>query len=138
MINDAVQKLIQELFEDKIIKIFSVKDLQSILRQPNVAYIFRKDGEEVIAMTAVFVVKLFSRKLAIIEEVVTLKEHRNKGVGTSMVKEAIEIARKSGCDCVELAVPNRKPEVKKFYESLGFKDRDNASMRLWLKEELEL
>ena len=70
-----------------------------------------------------YVMKLFSRKLAVIEEVVTLKEYRNKGIGSKLVTSAINKAKELGCDCVELTVRQDNKDVQRFYENLGFKDR---------------
>ena len=85
-------------------------------------------------MTMLYVVELFSRKFGVIEEVVTFSAYRNKGLGSSLVKKAINKAEKLGCDCVELNVREDKPEVQKFYEGLGFVDRKNKAMRLQLKK----
>jgi GNAT superfamily N-acetyltransferase len=75
------------------------------------------------------VVKLPSRKLAIIEEVYTLEAFRKQGFATQVVKEAIERARDFNCDCVELNVRNGN---EGFYTAMGFVDRMNKALRLVL------
>jgi ribosomal protein S18 acetylase RimI-like enzyme len=79
-----------------------------------------------------YTVRLPSRWLAVIEEVGTVPEYRRQGRATKLVKDAIAHARNLGCDCVELTVREDRPDLKAFYESLGFKDRFNRAMRLAL------
>lgn len=74
-------------------------------------------------------VELPSRHLGMIEEVKTLNEYRKQGRATKLIKEAIEHAKSIGCTCVELTVRQDKPEIQKFYQSLGFKDRLNLAYR---------
>ncbi len=128
-----IEQLLFQLFNEQYRKELTDKDVEEVLNQDNVFVFTTKDDEgTVIAMLTLYVVKLFSRRLGVIEEVVTLKGHRNKGIGSSLVRQAIDKAREQGCDCVELCVRNDRPGVKAFYEYLGFSDRNNTSMRLLL------
>ena len=131
---EELSELLKQLFDGKIIYILDDEKVKRIMTQPNVRYVFAREDSKIIGMTAIYVVELFSRKLAVIEEVVTLEDCRNKGIGSKMVKQAIEVAKASGCDCVELCVRKDKGKVKKFYEDLGFKDRSQDSMRLWINK----
>jgi ribosomal protein S18 acetylase RimI-like enzyme len=89
------------------------------------------DGLKVSSLQ-LYLVDLPSRKLAVIEEVSTLEPYRRQGRATKLIKEAIESARARGATCVELTVREDRPDLKAFYESLGFKDRFNRAMRLAL------
>ncbi len=126
------EELIKQLFGGKVEKQITDQDFLRIRKQPNV-YIFTH-GKPIDAMTSLYVIELFSRKFGVIEEVVTLEEKRNKGIGSNLVETAIKKAKELGCDCVELNVREDKPEVQRFYEGLGFTDRQNKAMRLWLKK----
>ena len=130
---ENIEQLIFELFDKKFRKQINPKDIYDVFKQKNY-YMFPefKDGK-IVAMVSMYVMKLFSRKNAVIEEVVTLKEYRNNGLGSKLVKFAIEKAKELGCDCIELNVRRDKLEVKRFYEELGFKDRNNDAMRMLLK-----
>ena len=130
---NAYEKLIYELFDKKFKKKLTAPDLARVEEQDNVHIFTHQEDGQIVAMTVLYVVHLFSRNLGVIEEVVTLDKYRNKGIGSSLVKEAIEKAKELELDCVELNVPERKPAVVKFYEGLGFKDRKNKAMRLWIK-----
>jgi len=89
------------------------------------------DGK-IVSSLQLYIVKLPSRHLAVIEEVFTEEEHRNRGYATELIREAIDTARRVGCDCVELTVREDRPEIQKFYQSLGFFDRQNRAYRLIL------
>lgn len=130
-----VEKLIAELFDNKFKKKFNKDDVVRIMNQDNVYVFFHTDNGKIVAMTVLYVVELFSRKLGVIEEVVTLKTHRNRGIGSSLIRRAIKKAKELELTCVELNVKEDSPEIQKFYENLGFYDRKNKAMRLWINKE---
>jgi ribosomal protein S18 acetylase RimI-like enzyme len=133
MIED-IEKLLRELFDHQVDKKVSEEYYQEVINQDNVfTFLARDDQDEVVAMANLYVVSLFSRKLGVIEEVTTMSKYRNMGYGSSLVSQAIDKAVEVDCDCIELCVRDDKPGVKKFYERLGFKDRNNTAMRLWIK-----
>lgn len=131
---EQISKLIKELFSGKVEKTFTDKDISNVLNQSNVYTFFHRENNEVVAMLTLYVVYLFSRRLGVIEEVCTMKEYRNQGIGSGLVKKAIKKATDLGCNCIELNVRSDKPEIQKFYEGLGFIDRNNKSMRLWINK----
>ena len=88
-----------------------------------------EDGR-VVSSLYLYTVRLPSRYLGVIEEVFTEDMYRNRGYATELIKRAINMCRSRGCDCVELTVREDKPEIQKFYQSLGFFDRQNRAYRL--------
>jgi ribosomal protein S18 acetylase RimI-like enzyme len=98
--------------------------------QPNVYFFGERIENRLVSVTTLYQVRLFSRHLGVIEEVVTLKEYRNRGISTRLVKEAIDYAKARGCTCVELTVREDRPEIQEFYKRLGFFDRNNRAMRI--------
>lgn len=137
-----LSNLVEELFDNKYKKSLSISDIASIYHytQPDpTTILFTKEDEQgnIVAMATLYHVRLLTRHLGFIEGVCVLKEHRGKGIATELVTKAVEKARSLGCDCVELTVRNDKPEVRRLYEKLGFRDRKNLSMRLWLNNKYE-
>lgn len=62
--------------------------------------------------------------------VAVLPEYRHGGIGTGLIKHAIEFLKELGCVKVNLQIlPNNKA-VAAFYESLGFAIEDRLSMGL--------
>ena len=57
----------------------------------------------------------------VIEDVVVSPNFQRKGVGTRMVKFAIEICRQKGCYKLALSSNMKRKSAHEFYESLGFR-----------------
>jgi ribosomal protein S18 acetylase RimI-like enzyme len=60
------------------------------------------------------------------------KQYRNKGVGSLLLKKALEELKKRGCLKVNLQVEGDNSEIVPFYEKNGFKVEDRISMGLKL------
>ena len=61
------------------------------------------------------------RPFALIENVVTDREHRRRGYGRKLIERAIEVARQHGCYRVTLMTGSRKEETLRFYEAAGMR-----------------
>jgi ribosomal protein S18 acetylase RimI-like enzyme len=55
-------------------------------------------------------------------------QHRRKGIGTALVKAAIEALREIGCGKVNLQIRAGNTPVADFYQTLGFEVEDRLSM----------
>jgi GNAT superfamily N-acetyltransferase len=55
-----------------------------------------------------------------IEAVRVKSAYRGQGVGTSLFHYAIERAKSKGAHLLQLTTDKKRPEARKFYESLGF------------------
>jgi len=89
--------------------------------------------DRVVSSVILYVVKLPSRYLGVIEEVWTDEHFRHQGRATKLLKQALGKARELELDCVELTVRQDQPHIQEFYKSLGFYDRQNISMRCPIK-----
>ena len=54
-----------------------------------------------------------------IESVRVRKDHRNKGLGSQLIKHAIEVAKEQGCGMFQLTSNKQRKEANKFYRNLG-------------------
>jgi GNAT superfamily N-acetyltransferase len=70
---------------------------------------------------------------ALVEDVRVDAHHRGQKVGRQMLLWAIGAARRRGCCLVELFVHEERVAARRFYETLGFRDR-HSGMRLHLLE----
>ena len=59
-------------------------------------------------------------KRAMIESVRVAATERGSGLGTQMMRWAIEEARNAGCQQVQLTSNAHRPDAHRFYERLGF------------------
>ena len=57
---------------------------------------------------------------ALIENVVTHSDHRQKGFGRAVIRKAIDMAFGEGCYKVMLLTGRTDPAILKFYQSCGF------------------
>jgi len=69
-----------------------------------------------------------------IESVRTTSAVRGQGVGSALVRYAIEAARQRGCAMVQLSSDKRRGDAKRFYERLGFR-ASHEGMKLALDEQ---
>jgi GNAT superfamily N-acetyltransferase len=56
------------------------------------------------------------------EDVYVNSNYRGKGLGTSLVKKIIEMAKEQGCYKLVATSRHSRERVHKIYESLGFKN----------------
>ena len=98
--------------------------LSKVLAHPGTT-IFAGTVENRVVSTCVLIVcPNFSRggqPFAIIENVVTDREHRQNGYGRQMVQHAIEFARQQGCYKVTLTTGRRDAQTLRFYEASGMR-----------------
>lgn len=57
---------------------------------------------------------------ATIEGVMTSSSVRGKGIGSTLMKWAIERAKDRGCHLAQLTTDKKRPDALRFYEKLGF------------------
>lgn len=62
-----------------------------------------------------------ARSYALIENVVTLPEHRRQGLGQAVLHRAVETAWQAGCYKVMLATGSPLDSTLRFYERAGFR-----------------
>ncbi|MDJ1503342.1 GNAT family N-acetyltransferase [Xanthocytophaga agilis] len=98
---------------------------EAITRDPNQELtIVEKAGEIVATFQLTFIPYLTYQgsPRAQIEAVRVKSEYRGQGVGTEIFQYAIQRAKDKGAHLLQLTTDKKRPEAKKFYESLGFVD----------------
>jgi GNAT superfamily N-acetyltransferase len=100
----------------------------------NRLYVAEIDGEIVGTIQLTFIPGLdyLGGERMLIEAVRVARERRNAGLGKAMITEAIEIARRRGCQRVELTSNASRTDAHRFYERLGFA-ASHVGMKLMLK-----
>ena len=61
-----------------------------------------------------------ARPYAVIENVVVTQRWRQQGVGTQLLRAAVEWGKSAGCYKVVVMTGSTKPSTLRFYESAGF------------------
>ena len=73
----------------------------------------------------------FGMKRAILENVHIRGDQRGKGLGSDMVKWAIERSREAGCGMVQLTSNKTRLDAHRFYAKLGF-EQTHEGFKLFL------
>lgn len=60
-----------------------------------------------------------ARKIALIEDLITLPEYRRQGIASNLMKEAHKIATAKNAESLELCVWNFNPDAVEFYKNFG-------------------
>jgi ribosomal protein S18 acetylase RimI-like enzyme len=101
-----------------------LKAFEAITADPNNELIVACDGHEVIGVQQITFTPYLTHQggwRATIEGVRTSTSVRGKGVGTKLIKWAIQRAEERGCHLVQLTTDKNRPDALRFYERLGFK-----------------
>lgn len=101
-----------------------IKAFEAITTDPNNELIVACDGHEVIGVQQITFTPYITHQggwRATIEGVRTSTSVRGKGVGTKLIKWAIQRAEERGCHLVQLTTDKKRPDALRFYERLGFK-----------------
>lgn len=107
-------------------------DMDRIMLQSHARILTIDDWSGTIAMTFVYVVESLTRKALVFEELVVDETSRGQGIGTKLVEKIIELGKGLRVDCIECCVKQDNAIAQKIYTKLGFKDRENLALRLWL------
>ena len=72
------------------------------------------------------------RPYAFVENVVTHRDYRKKGLASACLDYAREIARKENCYKMMLLTGSKDPNTLRFYESAGYNSCDKTAFIQWL------
>ena len=92
------------------------------------------DGKLISSVTLIVLSNLTrgAKPYAIIENVVTHTDYRNKGYARRLMQEASRIAEASGCYKIMLLTSSKKESTLGFYENCGFNSNDKTAFIKWL------
>ncbi|MED4562078.1 GNAT family N-acetyltransferase [Bacillus altitudinis] len=106
----------------------------SIEADPNIELIVACDREEVVGVLQLTMTPFLTYQggwRASIEGVRTASTHRGRGIGTLLIKRAIQRASDRGCHMIQLTTDKQRPEARRLYEKLGF-EATHDGMKLHL------
>lgn len=108
---------------------------QTIINDPNHHIIINEvEGKIVSSVVCVIIPNLTRgvRPYAFIENVVTLKDYRGKGLATECLDYAYEIAKNNNCYKMMLLTGSKNESTLKFYERAGYNSADKTAFIRWL------
>lgn len=92
------------------------------------------NGKLISSLTLIIIANLTrgARPYAIIENVVTHSDYRNKGYAKMLMQEAIKIAKAGECYKIMLLTGSKEEATLSFYEKCGFNNKDKTAYIKWL------
>ena len=97
--------------------------------------VYEADGAIVSSCVCVVIPNLTRgvRPYALIENVVTRSDCRNRGYAGACMDAARRVAREAGCYKLMLLTGSKRPEVLRFYENRGYNSADKTAFVQWLQ-----
>jgi ribosomal protein S18 acetylase RimI-like enzyme len=86
----------------------------------------------IVGMLTLVVINAFVAKKGLFEGIVVDKSYQGKGIGTKLINEAINQARKEGIIQIDFTSNPTRIAANKLYENLGFEKRDTNVYRIKL------
>lgn len=103
---------------------------QIIENQANRFIIARDLDNRVVGMLILIVCITAFVKKAIIEDVVVDEKYRGRGIGSALVKYALDQAKKENVKYVDLTSRPERVEANRLYDRLGFEKRETNVYRI--------
>lgn len=122
MLTDDELGRTRERYEQPLPKSY-IKAFAAITLDPNNELVVACQGNEVIGVQQITFTPYITHQggwRATIEGVRTSSHVRGKGVGTQLIKWAIQRSEERGCHLVQLTTDKQRVDALRFYEHLGF------------------
>ena len=100
------------------------KSFQAISNDPNNELIVACIKDEVVGVQQITFIPYLTHQgglRATVEGVRVASSARGRGIGTLLIKQAIERAKERGCHLIQLTTDKKRKDALRFYERLGFK-----------------
>jgi ribosomal protein S18 acetylase RimI-like enzyme len=111
-----------------------IKAFQAISSDPNNELIVACHNKEVIGVQQITFTPYLTHQggwRATIEGVRTLSTERGKGIGSELIRYAIQRAKERGCHLIQLTTDKQRSDALRFYERLGFEStHEGLKMKL--------
>lgn len=109
--------------------------LAAIIRQPHVGRILvAREGEHVVGMVNLLFTlsTALGGRVALLEDMVVGPDARGTGIGSALLRQAVEVARLEGCLRITLLTDGDNRAAQRFYSRHGFQLSGMVPMRLML------
>lgn len=108
--------LISDTLVDKFDDFWTYNVFKSELENPNSTYIVAKSDDEIVGFAGIW--KAYDD--VHITNIVTRKDFRNQGIGSQLLKELINLAKKTNFETLTLEVNENNNSAIHLYEKFGF------------------
>ena len=101
----------------------TVKNIWNEIKKYDIKYYVARENGKIIGSCYICIIPNLTRggkPIGFIENVITDKEYRRKGIGRNIIKKAVEYAKEQNCYKVLLQSGNKRTDAHNFYKSVGF------------------
>ena len=119
----SLMELYQQFNSGDVIDEVTAKSIWQNIKNQNIRYFVAKENEKIIASCYICIIPNLTRggkSIGFIENVITDEKYRKKGIGKTVMENAIKYAKEQNCYKVVLQSGNKRTDVHPFYEKLGF------------------
>ncbi|MGP4081525.1 GNAT family N-acetyltransferase [Pseudalkalibacillus sp. R45] len=112
----------RELYEQPL-PVSYIKAFKAITSDPNNELVVAYHENEILGVQQITFTPYITHQggwRATIEGVRTLSSQRGTGIGSHLIKWAIERAKERGCHLVQLTTDKQREDALRFYQRLGF------------------
>lgn len=104
-------------------------ELSEIVDAPCTRLLVARDGDQLLGMLTLVLVRLPSARVAHVEDVVVDEVSRGKGVGRLLLDASLTLATEAGATHVDLTSRPARTAANGLYQSLGFELRETNVYR---------
>ena len=133
----ALQELYLNLHDKEIMPITSeaIHIWEEILKTSGYYILIGDERGAIVSSVTLIIIKNITLKMrpyALIENIVTAPEYRNKGYAGCLLQKAVEIAKENNCYKIMLMSGSKNESTIRFYIKAGFSDTEKTGyvMRL--------
>ena len=111
------------------------RGLARIINNPDIGLIVvaRQNGKVVGMVNLLYTVSTaLGERVAILEDMIVSPDARGAGIGSSLLEQAIHLARVSGCKRITLLTDSSNKSAQRFYQQHGFGFSAMVPLRLLL------
>ncbi len=108
-------------------------ELDAILASPASRLLVAREGDRVLGMLTLVVFRIPTGVRALVEDVVVDDEARGQGVGESLTRSALDLARALGARTVDLTSRPSRAAANRLYLRVGFEPRETNVYRAVLQ-----
>jgi ribosomal protein S18 acetylase RimI-like enzyme len=128
---DAFQRLVPQLTNNNPPP--SLDDLADLVRcELSTLMIARDDSGKIVGALTLSVYRVPTGIRSIIEDVIVDNSARGQGIGESLMKYAIDLARKKGAKNISLTSNPMREAANRLYLRVGFKKRETNAYQIKL------
>jgi len=109
--------------------------LEKLIADPDYHLLVGEIDDKIVSSVTLIVIRNLTHNLrpyALIENVVTHGDYRNKGYASALIGHACKIAEDSGCYKIMLMTGSKQESTLRFYEKCGFNRNDKTGFINWI------